>query len=74
MTRKEFGVLRLLAAKVGQVVTRDDLLNEVWGMENFPVTRTVDNHIALLRAKLETNPSEPRRFITIHGVGYKLMV
>jgi DNA-binding response OmpR family regulator len=56
MTRKEFGVLRLLAAKVGQVVTRDDLLNEVWGMENFPVTRTVDNHIALLRAKLERNP------------------
>ena len=44
MTRKEFGVLRLLAAKVGQVVTRDDLLNEVWGMENFPATRTVDNH------------------------------
>jgi len=74
MTRKEFGVLRLLAAKVGQVVTRDDLLNEVWGMENFPVTRTVDNHIALLRAKLERNPSEPRRFITIHGVGYKFVV
>jgi DNA-binding response OmpR family regulator len=74
MTRKEFGVLRLLAAKVGQVVTRDDLLNEVWGMENFPVTRTVDNHIALLRAKLEKNPSEPCRFITIHGVGYKLVV
>jgi len=74
MTRKEFGVLRLLAAKVGQVVTRDDLLNEVWGMENFPVTRTVDNHIALLRSKLEKNPSEPCRFITIHGVGYKLVV
>ena len=74
MTRKEFGVLRLLAAKVGQVVTRDDLLNEVWGMENFPVTRTVDNHIAVLRAKLEKNPSQPRRFITIHGVGYKLVV
>ena len=72
MTRKEFGVLRLLAAKVGQVVTRDDLLNEVWGMENFPVTRTVDNHVALLRAKLEKNPSEPRRFITIHGLGYKI--
>jgi DNA-binding response OmpR family regulator len=74
MTRKEFGVLRLLAAKAGQVVTRDDLLNEVWGMENFPVTRTVDNHIALLRAKLERNPAEPRRFITIHGVGYKFVV
>jgi DNA-binding response OmpR family regulator len=72
MTRKEFGVLRLLAAKAGEVVTRDDLLNDVWGFENYPSTRTVDNHIALLRAKLEINPSEPKRLITVHGVGYKL--
>jgi DNA-binding response OmpR family regulator len=73
MTRKEFGVLRLLAARAGEVVTRDDLLNEVWGYENYPTTRTVDNHVALLRAKLEDNPSEPRHLLTIHGVGYKLV-
>lgn len=74
MTRKEFGVLRLLSSKAGEVVTRDDLLNEVWGYENYPTTRTVDNHVALLRAKLETNPAEPRHLITVHGVGYKFVL
>jgi DNA-binding response OmpR family regulator len=73
MTRKEFGVLRLLASRPGEVVTRDELLNEVWGFENYPTTRTVDNHIATLRAKLESNPSEPRHLLTVHGVGYKLV-
>jgi len=73
MTRKEFGVLRLLAARPGEVVTRDELLNEVWGYDNYPTTRTVDNHIASLRAKLEDNPSEPRHLLTVHGVGYKLI-
>jgi DNA-binding response OmpR family regulator len=72
MTRKEFGVLRLLAARAGEVVTRDDLLNSVWNYESYPTTRTVDNHIAALRAKLEEDPSSPRRLITVHGVGYKL--
>jgi DNA-binding response OmpR family regulator len=71
MTRKEFGVLRLLAARAGEVVSRDDLLNEVWGFEKYPTTRTVDNHIALLRAKLERDPADPRHLITVHGVGYK---
>jgi DNA-binding response OmpR family regulator len=73
MTRKEFGVLRVLAARPGEVVTRDELLNEVWGYENYPTTRTVDNHIASLRAKLEENPADPRRLLTVHGVGYKLV-
>ena len=73
MTRKEFGVLRLLAARPGEVVTRDELLNEVWGYENYPSTRTVDNHIASLRAKLEHNPSQPCHLLTVHGVGYKLV-
>jgi len=71
MTRKEFGVLRFLAARAGNVVTRDELLNDVWGYEATPTTRTVDNHIALLRAKLENIPSQPRHLLTIHGVGYK---
>jgi DNA-binding response OmpR family regulator len=75
MTRKEFGVLRLLAAKAGQVVSRDDLLNsDIWGLDNYSSTRTVDNHIALLRSKLEKDPAEPRRLITVHGVGYKLVL
>jgi DNA-binding response OmpR family regulator len=74
LTRKEFGVLRLLASKAGEVVSRDDLLNGVWGYESYPNTRTVDVHIALLRSKLEDNPSTPRRLITVHGMGYKLVI
>ncbi len=73
MTRKEFGLLRVLAARAGQVVARDELLNEVWGYENYPSTRTVDNHVASLRAKLEPNPAEPRHLLTVHGVGYKFV-
>ncbi len=73
MTRKEFGVLRSLAARSGEVVSRDELLNEVWGFEKYPSTRTVDNHVALLRSKLEDDPSNPRRVLTVHGVGYKLV-
>ena len=74
LTRKEFGVLRLLASKVGEVVTREDLLNDVWGYENFPTTRTVDQHIASLRSKLEEDAATPRRLVTVHGVGYKFTV
>ena len=71
LTRKEFGLLRLLAARSGEPVTRDDLLNQVWGYDATPTTRTVDNHVAQLRAKLEDNPSDPRHLFTVHGVGYK---
>jgi DNA-binding response OmpR family regulator len=71
MTRKEFGVLRYLTSRSGAVVTRDQLLNEVWGYDATPTTRTVDNHLASLRAKLEDVPSQPRHLLTIHGVGYK---
>jgi DNA-binding response OmpR family regulator len=74
MSRKEFGVLRILAARAGEVVTRDELLDEVWGYDQFPTTRTVDNHVALLRNKLEDNPAKPRHLITVHGVGYKLVL
>jgi len=73
MTRKEFGVLRVLAARAGEVVTRDELLNEVWGFDNYPTTRTIDNHIATIRAKIEDNPAEPCHLLTVHGVGYKLV-
>lgn len=74
MSRKEFGILRLLAARAGEVVTRDELLDEVWGYDQYPTTRTVDNHVALLRSKLEKDPSQPRRLLTVHGVGYKLVL
>ena len=73
MTRKEFAVLRFLAFRAGEVVTRDELLNEVWGYEAFPVSRTVDNHVASLRAKLEADPSEPAHIRTVHGVGYRFV-
>jgi DNA-binding response OmpR family regulator len=73
MTRKEFATLRLLVARSGEVVTREELLNEVWGYEAFPVSRTVDNHIAGLRAKLEKDPAHPAYIRTVHGVGYKFV-
>lgn len=74
MTRKEFGILRLLAARAGEVVRREELLDEVWGYDQYPTTRTVDNHIALLRGKLEADPADPRRLLTVYGVGYRLVL
>jgi DNA-binding response OmpR family regulator len=71
MTKKEFGVLQYLAARAGEVATREELLDDVWGYESMPTTRTVDNHIASLRSKLEADPSQPRHLQTVHGVGYK---
>ena len=73
MTRKEYGLLRYLAARSGEVVRRDELLEEVWEYRNYPTTRTVDNHVLALRAKLEDGPAEPRHLITVHGVGYKFV-
>lgn len=70
---KEFAVLRHLVAREGKVVSRHELLEEVWGFEQMPTTRTVDNHVALLRSKLEQDPAAPRRLLTVHGVGYKFV-
>lgn len=71
LTRKEFGLLRLVASRAGEVVTRETLLEEVWGYERYPSTRTVDNHVASLRSKLERDPANPRHLLTIFGVGYR---
>lgn len=71
MTRKEFQLLRHLAGRPGHVFTREELLDKVWGLERYPTTRTVDNHILSLRTKLEREPAKPRRLLTVHGVGYK---
>lgn len=74
LSPKEFGILRYLATRVGNVVSRDELLDEVWGYEQFPTTRTVDNHIAQLRSKIEKDPGNPKHLITVHGVGYRLIL
>jgi DNA-binding response OmpR family regulator len=73
LTPKEFGVLRYLAARAAEVVRRDELLDEVWGYDTDVTTRTVDNHVASLRAKIEDQASEPRFLITVHGIGYKIV-
>ena len=72
LTAKEFAILRLLAEAESQPVTREQFLDVVWGYTAFPTTRTVDNHIAALRAKIEKNPDQPRWLKTLHGVGYRL--
>ena len=72
LTAKEFAVLRLLAEAEGEPVTRERFLDLVWGATAFPTTRTVDNHIAGLRAKIEPDVETPRWIVTVHGVGYRL--
>lgn len=72
LTAREFAMLRLLAETPGEPVSRERFLDVVWGYTAFPTTRTVDNHIASLRAKLEPQPAQPRFIQTVHGVGYKL--
>ena len=72
LTAKEFAMLRLLAEAEGEPITRERFLDLVWGYGAFPTTRTVDNHIASLRAKLEPDPAQPRWLKTVHGVGYRL--
>ena len=72
-TAREFELLRYFVAHVGQIVTREQILNEVWGYEDFPTTRTIDNFVAKLRQKIETSPHEPEHILTIHGSGYKFV-
>jgi DNA-binding response OmpR family regulator len=73
LTTMEFKMLKYLIQNAHRVISRDELLNEVWGYENYPCTRTVDNHILRLRQKLERDPSRPVHFRTMHGVGYKFL-
>jgi DNA-binding response OmpR family regulator len=73
LTRKEFGTLRFLIARAGEVVSRSELLEEVWDYQEYPTTRTVDNHVASLRAKIERNAADPKHLLTVHGVGYKFL-
>jgi DNA-binding response OmpR family regulator len=73
LTAKEFKALMYLIQNARRVISRDELLNEVWGYEHYPCTRTVDNHILRLRRKLEPEPSRPVHFRTVHGAGYKFL-
>jgi DNA-binding response OmpR family regulator len=73
LTAQEFKTFQFLVQNADRVIGRDELLNEVWGYQNYPSTRTVDNHILKLRQKLEKDPSSPVHFRTVHGMGYKFV-
>ncbi|MBS1816528.1 MAG: response regulator transcription factor [Acidobacteria bacterium] len=73
LTPQEFKLLRYLAQNPERVVSRDQLLSEVWGYDSYPSTRTVDSHILTLRQKLERDPKAPVHFVTVHSAGYKFV-
>jgi DNA-binding response OmpR family regulator len=73
LTQREFEMMRLFVNNRDKVISRNRFLNEIWGYERFPTTRTVDAHIAGLRQKLETDPEHPRFIVTVHGLGYKFI-
>ncbi len=69
----ELEILKLLVEKAEQPVERNRLLDVIWGLEGFPATRTVDNHIVSLRRKIEPDPKQPRHIVTVHSIGYKFV-
>jgi len=73
LTAQEFKVLKFMVQNSERVLTREELLNHVWGYKNYPSTRTVDNHILKLRQKLERDPANPLYFRTVHSAGYKFV-
>ena len=73
LTAQEFKLLRFFIRAPERVFSRNELLTEVWGYNNYPSTRTVDNHICMLRQKLEPTPARPIHFLTVHGMGYKFV-
>ncbi len=73
MSHKEFAILQFLVGKKNETVSRYDLLEKVWGYDESPTTRTVDNFIVKLRQKVENDPNDPRIILTVHGTGYKLI-
>jgi two-component system alkaline phosphatase synthesis response regulator PhoP len=74
LTEKEAMILKVLAERPGEIVSREDLLERVWGYDVFPSTRTVDNFILRLRKRFERDPANPRHFLTVWGVGYRFLV
>ena len=73
LSPREYEILKCFIERTGEIVSREDLLNRVWGYDSYPNTRTVDAHIAKLRRKIEDKPEEPKHIITIHGLGYKFL-
>ena len=73
LTRAEYNLLTYFLQNPDRALTRDMILNSVWGYESFPNTRTVDAHVVRLRQKLEPDPVSPRHFLTVHGVGYRFL-
>ncbi len=73
LSPREYEILHYFIKKQGEIVTRDDLLSQIWGYDSFPNTRTVDAHIAKLRSKIENEPEDPKLIITVHGLGYKFL-
>ncbi|MBN1464207.1 response regulator transcription factor [candidate division KSB1 bacterium] len=71
MTFKEFEILKFFMQNKARTVSRDELLDKVWGYEIYPTSRTVDNHIVKLRKKIEEDPRNPRHILTVYGIGYK---
>jgi two-component system alkaline phosphatase synthesis response regulator PhoP len=71
LTRKEFEILVLLIKRAGEVITRDEFLNNLWGEDVHVTHRTVDTHVATLRKKLEADPNAPIYFVGVRGVGYR---
>ncbi len=73
LTNQEYKTLKYFLSNPDRVLSRDELLNEAWGYQNYPTTRTVDNHVLKLRQKLERDPARPVHFLTLHKVGYKFV-
>ena len=73
LTAREFDILKYFVRRRGETISRDELLDKVWGLRAYPLSRTVDNHIAKLRQKIERLPTEPEYLITVHGLGYKFL-
>jgi DNA-binding response OmpR family regulator len=73
ISSKEFDLLKYFICHSGETLSRDRLLEEVWGYENYPTTRTVDTHLVRLRQKLEPDPEQPQYFLTVHGTGYRFV-
>ena len=71
MTYKEFEILKFFMQNKSRTVSRDELLDKVWGYEIYPTSRTVDNHIVKLRKKIEDDPESPKHILTVYGIGYK---
>ena len=73
LSHYEAGILRILITNKGEPISRNRILDEVWGYELYPTTRTIDNHVVKLRQKIEDDPHNPEHILTVHGMGYKFV-